>query len=391
MNCWENVNNSLVYDFGSSMIRSGFAGDAFPSISIPSVCHINEADTFLLSSESSQLHSFGNVLQQNKQEEIVNIINDSYSFSDPKLLSDFFLWSLFQMGIQGAEISALFTYPSHLASNTGHRLTWQHTLCEVGFEAINFPSISLSHDSTLSTYAQCLQTATVIDFGWSCLRVVPVIEGKPQYDQIKIHPIGGYGLSQLLSQQLGSRNIAVDPKNEVWTPSQFELERRKTLTEILQNCCSFASSVIDEDFLCFLNERPIDLKSEMTLISNLHFNQIDGDLEEDKVMPLPQLIADAISECNDSSKRKLWNNIISSGGFSRLSSFIDKVQDELKSVVDPTFNMRVQYPMNNMTGYENQVWTGGSIFASSSIFPHFLISKKDWEENGDSILNVKFK
>ncbi|KAH0785631.1 Actin family protein [Histomonas meleagridis] len=295
------------------------------------------------------------------------------------------------MSAQGSDMSALFTCPSHLASTPDHRIMWQHALCEVGFETVNFSSVSLSNDAALSAYAQCLQTATVVDFGWSCLRVVPVIEGKPQYDQIKVHPIGGYGLTQLLLQQLGSRNIAVDPKNDIWTQSQFELNRRKTLTEILQNCCSFASSVIDEDFLYFLNGRPIDLKSEMTLISNLHFNQLEGDSEEDTVMPLPQLISSSINECSDTSKRKLWNNIVSSGGFSRLSSFIDKVQEELKSVADPIFDVRVLYPMHNLTGYENQVWTGGSIFSSSSIFPHFLVTKEEWFENGDSILNVKFK
>lgn len=379
MNCCNNNYNCLVYDIGSSFIRCGQAGYGFPDISQPTICSENPdgSISFYISSVKNQ--------------EIKSIIDSSYSFTDKNIMGNFFKYSIDKIGVTfDEELNALFTYPGHLASSSEHRLKWQSTLCEVGFEETGFHNISLVSDASLSAYAHCLQTALVVDFGWSSLRIVPVVEGIPQYNQIKIHPIGGFGLCQLLNEQLKLRNINTFNDQKL-SNEQNEYFNRRILTDILHSCCSFAQSVIDEDFLYFLNERPIDLKSEMTLISKIHFNELEGDTEDDNVPSIIELIKSAINECNDVEKRNLWGNIVTSGGFAGLNSFIDNLQIGLKETSDPRFNVKVNYPMSCNISFDQMVWTGGSIFGSSSVFHHFLISKEDWEENGESLLNVKFK
>ena len=63
--------------------------------------------------------------------------------------------------------------------------------------------------------------------------------------------------------------------------------------------------------------------------------------------------------------------------------------DEIKAIADPTFDVKVHYPMHQVVAGDFNVWTGGSILASSSIFQNFCVTKSEWDENGESIVRVK--
>ncbi|OHT08334.1 Actin family protein [Tritrichomonas foetus] len=384
MNCEPNIYSTVVYDIGSAMIRVGHAGEGFPVISQPSFVANKTVDENIEFYYNDQF-----LYTTSNKYEVAPLIDESYTISDAGLFSSFLSWSYDQLSVDPRERFCLFTQPAHLVS-TDHSRQWQKTLCEIGFEAMGNPGICISPDATLSTYAHCLQTALVVDFGWSSFRILPVIDGKVQYANAKIHPIGGFGLSQLLCEQLNVRSISLLPKNADISDGQNLLHQRKLSTDIIHNCCTFAKNTIEEDFLYFLPEqRPIDVKSEMQLISALHFNPIDSDDTTENVLPVPEMIKMAIDESPDDQKRDLWKNIVSSGGFSSLNSFIAKLKNETKKIADPVFQVQVQYPMHKMVAGDFLVWTGGSILASSHVFDRFCITKEEWEENGEAIMRVK--
>ena len=382
MNCEPNINNAIVYDIGSAFIRSGHSGEGFPTVSQPSFAAYDKV--------SNEIFYPDNYLfSVSKNYEISYLIDDHYSIPEPNNFSHFLNWTHQQLSIDPNERNCLFSQPAHLIE-TDHNARWQRTLCEIGFEEMNHPGISIVSDATLASYAYCLQTALVLDFGWSCMRVVPVIEGKVQHKSIMIHPIGGFGLTQLLYEQLKSRSISLVPKNPVWSEDQITVNQRRIAADIIKNCCTFARNTIDEDFLYFLNDqRSIDVKSEMQLLAALHFNVIDSDNTTENVLPISEQIHQSIESVPDEYKRDLWSNVVTSGGFSSANSFISKLQSELIKVADPTFKVHVHFPMHRMVSGENMVWTGGSIFSSSMIFPKYLVSKEEWQENGDNILRVK--
>lgn len=397
MNCEPNIHTTIVYDIGSAMIRIGFAGDAFPMISQPSFVAYKrgEGDDISLYFEDKYLYS------TTQHFDISYLINDSYSIPDPALLSHFFLWSNKYLGLNsGGEDSqldagALFTQPAHLIGSDSS-FSWSKTLLEVGFENISYPSICIAADASLGCYAHCMQTATVIDFGWSSMRITPVIEGKSHPEFSRVHPIGGFGLSHLLYQQLASRSVDLSPKSFVDNPfvsklseAQIAIHQRKLSTDVIHTCCTFANNALDEDFLYFLSgSGPIDLKNEMKVMSSLYFREILSDETEQNVPSLPELIKSSISDSPDQSKRDLWSNIVTCGGFSSINSFVSKVQATTKKVAGD-FDVKVHHPMHRAIEGDLVVWVGGSIFASSSIFPRFCITKSEWEENGESIINVK--
>jgi actin-related protein len=267
-----------------------------------------------------------------------------------------------------------------------HNDAWSRTLAELSFEQFGHTMIAVTSDAALATYSHCLHTALVVDFGWSCLRIVPVIESHPRTGAIRVHPIGGYGLTRVLAEQLQRRHICVAPSGD-GTESQRQQRERRKLVELIQTSCSYAANTIDEDFLCFVQGRPVDIQFEMQLIAAIHFTELGED--DQVVYPIAQLVKQAIDDCPDDAKRELWDNIVTSGGFSQLPSFLGKLQTEVKKVADPVFDVCVRYPMTERCGGRHAVWTGGSIFASSSVFPKFCVQKEEWEEHGEAILRTK--
>lgn len=384
MNCSLCDCNALVYDIGSAMIRAGIAGNAFPDIQTPSVA------SFVMEDGNLDFSFDESLLYSNFERGTVNIVDEKYCITDSELFENFLTYTHKKMNVNPADYSVLYTAPAHLITTKEHSENWGKRICDVSFEKLDHPAICLSPDASLAAYAHCMQTATVVDFGWSCLRVIPVIEGKTQVDHIQIHPIGGYGLSQLLYEQLSTRNIPLVPKNPNWSDGQWALHQYRRATNIIESCATYAQNTLPEDFLYFLDGKPIDLQTEMKLQAALHWDEIDNDeTTPGSVPPLPIMIQNAINECPDEHKRLLWKGIVTSGGFSAQASFIDKLQIELNKLVDPSIDNKINFPMHEMVRGSNTVWVGGSILASSSVFPRFLITKEEWKEYGESILSLK--
>jgi actin-related protein len=281
------------------------------------------------------------------------------------------------MSVDPSTFSIVYTQPAHLAGE--HNRAWARTLAELSFETFGHPAVAIVSDSVLATYAHCLQTAVVVDFGWSCLRVVPVIEGHPIISAIQVHPIGGYAFTRVLSEQLQRRHISVARRDSDLSPGQLQIQDRRILEEIVQTNCTYAANTIDEDFLFFLHGRPVDVQFEMKLLASIHFNPLSGEGEE-PIATAPQMIKQAIDKCPDTAKRALWENNVTSGGFSSLTSFISTLQNETRKISDTVFDENVRYPMIERCGGRHAVWTGSSIFASSSVFPRFCVTLPQWQE-----------
>lgn len=210
MNCKPNINNTVVFDIGLAMVRAGHAGEGFPSISQPSYASLD------LKSEEEESKLYFNdsyLYSRNGHFEILPLLNESYFINDKSVFTNFLNWTYEYLSVDPSDRNVLFTRPAHLAP-TEHNAIWSNALCEIGFETFGHQSICITPDAVLSSYAHCIQTSVVVDFGWSCVRVVPIIEGKIQTDCIQVHPIGGLVLSQLLSEMLKSRLDSVIPKEK---------------------------------------------------------------------------------------------------------------------------------------------------------------------------------
>lgn len=386
----DNPNNTIVFDIGSGTSQVGFAGEAFPIISIPSFAAIFED-----SEKTKYNFDSPSLFKTSPFPKIENIFNSEYNFSNPEIITNLLDFSHKKLNVVDTpNYSALFSRPSYLFSSDDREksISWYKILAEIAFETYNYSQICISPDALLSAYAHCFQTCTVVDFGWSATRIVPVIEGKINESSIKMHSIGGFALTQIFKQQMGNRHIVISsPSN--FSPEQKLIYERNEILRILNQNCTFSYSPLESDFYAFINgTRQIDIKNEISLLSSLHWisgNQTESSDPSLEFKPVQVLISEAIGASSD--KAALWQNIVTSGGFSSLDSYADRLQAEINNYLkEGGIKPRVHFPMNKMNGGAWTVWTGGSILGSSSIFSHFCLTNNEWKENGENIIYVKY-
>jgi len=359
------------------MTRIGFAGDAYPEINIPSY-YLQDDSNFrfgsseLLKRPNDQIHSF---------------YDQNYDINEGEYLKRLFEYSQNQFLYEPSEMTALFTQPAHKVMNSNYGDRYRRMITEQAIETYGYSGISFSSDSTLASYAHCFETATVIDFGWSCLRIVPVVEGKPVYSAITIHIGGGSVLSEILTGNLHEIGLKLIPEGKHYSKIQSSIVQNQVASDMILQACYYYSKNQDSEqseHIAYLDTRIVDLSKEMKFLSEILWITKEGG---DQIVSLPALVEKSIGQAPDSFKKSLWRNIVTCGGFSQLSGFQAKLQEELTLNSTNMFEKCVNYPMSEIDQANFAVWVGGSILGSSHVFPRYVVNKSSWEEHGDIILS----
>jgi len=399
MNILENPKGTLVYDIGSSSIKFGFAGDAQPLFSVPSsAAKIGESE-----------YQFGDEWMNKDYPglEIIQIIADNGFIGpyDQDIFSTFFDWTYSSqcMNIEPQEHPILVSQPSSLQRNSDQFDRWRKTICSVLFEFSNHPRVCFEYDSSLASYSHGVPTSLVVDFGWSCIRVIPIIEGRPHLSAIKTSPFGGFCLCDHLETRLSKFGIDIPVKfpskrgpfynQSPITESQKKYCKRLVLKDVIwNNLCFIPPKVIDPNgFLYFFNgiSDPFDVQEPMKQLGSLLFNA--QHTTQGLIQSLPDIVNEVINNTPADVRRTLWSNIILSGGSSNLRGFGDLLSNELNTRKPKNYTVSILKPAHQITSGSFAVWSGGSILGSLEEFEDLCISKSEWEEHGENILKTKCK
>ena len=102
---------------------------------------------------------------------------------------------------------------------------------------------------------------------------------------------------------------------------------------------------------------------------------------------IPQICYEIIQKCDKNLQKKLYNNIILSGGNSLFKGLPERFTQELKKLVDKSMKNEIKVIANKWRKYST--WIGGSILSQGQEFKNNLISKKEYKEYGSQIVHKK--
>lgn len=410
MNILTNSHNSLVYDFGSAAIKFGWGGNAQPLYVVPPYAASRTVDGDI------HIHFREEWLQKEMSYiDVVPMFDQNGARAakqdDNDIMSSFVDWTYALMlgDLDPGEYSVLYTQPTGLLNIPESFNEWRRSMAEIAFEFSNHPLVSFQHDSALACYAHIKHTGLVVDFGWTNIRVIPVIEGHPLRRSIAMHTAGGLQLSNILFDQMTSKGKNVrtflDPKpadgfgtfyghagrNIVSSQSQLNFCRRGVLIDIIKNHLRFdleekrkqqKETILD--YIYFMPGRePVDIQPEMEFLADILFEQTN---ETDS---LQQLISKAILSSPEPYQDILWKTIIPCGGLSSLPGYITKLEQKITEIAPPSVSPFVVPPVCKEASGGHTIWVGGSIVASMDSFPSVCITSQEWSEFGDSILHRK--
>ena len=382
MNLLPCESGALVYDLGSSSIQFGFAGDAQPLFSVPS-------SGSQCTRDGEEHIGFGNTWLQKQMQgiEILPMIDDRGCLADTGLVCSFFDWTYQScLSVESTERPVLVTQPSYLSGDAAAFSSWRKGLCEAMFEFAQHPAVCLEHDSVLACFSHAAHTAVVVDFGWAALRVVPIQAGRPLLASMqKETRIGGLGLSNALESDFdreGRRvTTAFDLPSCTVMPreSQRRYCQREVVKDILRSCLTFQPQIdmgVNKFEYYMPGHQLVNVEEKMKLYA--------------RSVPVQMLMQAAITNEHTPAdvRKQLWGNIVMSGGLSNLPGFgawLEASQPGTKQAYMP----KVMHARHRIVSGSNTVWAGGSILASLDTFQEFCITKQEWEETGENILQSK--
>ncbi|KAF0694016.1 Aste57867_15075 [Aphanomyces stellatus] len=266
------------------------------------------------------------------------------------------------------------------------------------FESYKATAFYSMQQCVLSLFASGRTRGLVLEAGHGSSHAVPVFEGYALPHATLHLGIGGYDITKHLELLLSkhghalksfSHTLFADMKeSHCYTPSAagstisgnqpgaddaqgnkpFELPDGSIIT-INQECRSKATDVL------------------------FHPNHLPDDHAAKQAKSFPDLACQAISMCDKDLQKDLRAAVVLSGGTTMIPGLSQRLHQELQAQLHET-DIRIVPDYNTRErGYNTHrkiaAWIGGSMFASLPTFKDIQITRQEWDEYHESILDRK--
>ncbi|GJC85039.1 actin-related protein 4 [Colletotrichum liriopes] len=304
---------------------------------------------------------------------------------------------------------------------------------EIIMENWGCPAFWLSRTPVLAAFAAGKASALVIDVGGSNTSVTAIHDGMVLKRSIQKSPVGGLWLSSQIRSLWETSEPKIEPiptfmvENktpvDAGAPPQFKqrqfgfsitdsfraYEDERLITE-------FKESVVEtwrgpgkytmpqnEDFAKTQPGRVFEFPnganqmwreqrykvSEGMWDETAAFPTNNEEFRLNKSQTIPELIRAALNAVDVDLRPNLLGNIVVTGSTSLLNGFNDRLNNELTAMY-PGLKIKI-----HAAGLSSErrfgAWIGGSILASLGTFHQMWISRKEYEENGVSIVEKRCK
>lgn len=295
-------------------------------------------------------------------------------------------------------------------------------MAEILFETFNIPGLHIAIQAVLSLAASWTNdkvktrdlTGLVVDSGYGSTHIVPVVDGHVISSCIEQMNIGGQDVTSYVQELLRERKepipygmgmevarVAKEQYSFTVPSIEKELERYDSNPEKYIKKYEGIHKKTGQKWNCNIGYERF-LAPEIVLNPSIYDPYIKR--------TLPEMIDDVIAHCPIDTRRKLYSNIILSGGNTVFRDFSRRLQRDVKKTVETrlkatratasTASSHSQLDSSdfNVNVIENNalnssVWLGGSILASTDEFFDVCCTKSQYEEEGSRIFrkNVAFK
>ncbi|KAG7298508.1 Alpha-centractin [Plutella xylostella] len=367
------VNQPVVIDNGSGVIKAGFAGDQIPKCRFPN--YIGRPKHVRVMAGALE----GELFVGPRAEEHRGLLSIKYPM-EHGIVTDWndmervwnYIYSKDQLSTFSEEHPVLLTEaPLNPRRN-------REKSAEVFFETFNVPALFVSMQAVLSLYATGRTTGVVLDAGDGVTHAVPIYEGFAMPHSIMRADVAGRDVTRYLRLLLRKEGV------NLRTSAELEIVR-----------CM-------KERACYLSPNP--LKEEALETERAQYTLPDGQQIEigpsrfraPEVLFRPDLIGEeceglhevlmfAIQKSDMDLRKVLYQNVVLSGGCTLLRGFGDRLLAEIRKMAPKDMKIRISAPQERLYS----TWIGGSILASLDTFRKMWVSKREYDEEGHRALHRK--
>jgi len=270
---------------------------------------------------------------------------------------------------------------------------------EIMFETFNVPGLYIAIQAVLALAASWTaenstksMTGTVIDSGDGVTHVIPVVDGYVIGSCIKHIPLAGSDITAYVKQELQNRGEPI--------PLHMKMEVAKAVKE---NFCYVCPNVekektkyenkpekyykVYEDINTLTKERfTVKVGYEAFLAPELFFQP--KLFNREFTTPLSELVDESILNSPIDVRRKLYNNIVLSGGSTMFKNLPKRLERDIRRRVNARLPESAKKVSVNVVSHAYQrfaVWFGGSMLSSTPEFFTKCHTREQYLEHGPRI------
>lgn len=379
---------AIVIDNGTGFIKAGMASDPAPRKKFPTMLGFSRFQGLDVAMDQPDF-MVGDKAYENKG--ILNIVNPIEkgiikNFDNMERIWHHTFYD--QLSVDPQEHPAMITdSPLNTFEN-------KEKCTQLFFENLNVPSFYIASSAVLALIASGSSKGVVFDSGEGATHVVPIYECYALPHSTKSIDISGKDLTEYMHYLLYSLGNTLSKKDSEIvqkikeTKTHISLGFEKELTE-------FKDSGNSKDIVMELPDgNSISIGSPQIECPEILFKP---HLLKDVGPAYPHLQA----KCNeigiheliyksyfaiDMEVRKLlFSKIVLAGGNTLFTNIGERIADEMKDAGGNSVSFKVSVPAER----QYTAWIGGSILSSLSPFQSMWISKKEYEDVGESIVRRK--
>ncbi|XP_003461547.1 actin-related protein T2 [Cavia porcellus] len=361
---------AVIFDNGTGLCKAGLSGEIGPRHVLSSI--VGHPNSKLMLAEPQQKYLVGDeALYRQEALHLRAPIERGLivGWDDmEKLWQHLFEWEL---GVKPSEQPVLVTEPS-LNPRENREKTAQ-----VMFESFGVPAFYLSDQAVLALYASACVTGLVVDSGEGVTCTVPIFEGYSLPHAVAKLYVAGRDITEQLTRLLlaGGRTFPC-------------LLDKALVDDIKEKLCYVASE--PEKELC---RRPEDILREYKLPDGNIVYLGDQLFQAPEVLFSPEqmgaqspglakMVAGSITKCDTDIQKKLFGEMVLSGGTTLFQGLDDRLLRELEPLAPKGIPIKITAPPDRWFS----TWIGASIVTSLSSFKQMWVTAADFKEFGASVV-----
>ena len=368
------IKQPIIIDLGSSQIKAGFYTKDSPSILMQNI--IGEPLSKIKSPHLNKTHYISSECDKYNNNLSIRYPIQRGIFTNYDDISLIFEYIFSQLELNNEQIKE---HPLLITEPINNKYSNSEKISEILFEKLNIPSLIFAKQPLLSLISTGYSTGVVLESGNDVTQSCVSYEGYLIENSCFRYDYGGKDVTNALK-------ILINRNKNINTHS---IDNIKVLNEIKEKHCYF-KILKDEndDFISVPSDyilpdgSQIVIKDEKILAPEILFN---NKLIFGEYLTFHEMIINSIKSVDINIKNKLYKTVILSGGNTQFKGIEEKMKLNLSNLVPRGVEIKIRTQINP----ELNCWKGGKIIASLSSFNKMLVTKKEWNEHGKNIINLK--
>ncbi|XP_071500299.1 actin-related protein 6-like [Diadema antillarum] len=285
----------------------------------------------------------------------------------------------------------------------------QEAMNEIFFEEYQFKSLLRINAGTLSAHNRKSEhpdhrCCMIVDSGYSFTHVAPYYNSQKVAEAIFRLNVGGKLLTNHLKEIISYRQLHVMDETYVmnqvkedvcYVSSQFykdmdiaKLKGKENIVcrdYVLPDFQDIKRGYVKEEAFGKQkpNEQIVRMNNERFAVPEILFHPSDISIQE---MGISEAIVHSINSTPEEMRPHLYQNIVLTGGNCLFPGFRERVESDVRSLAPVEYKVQVTLPKSPVT----YAWEGGKIMTESKEFAKLIVTKKQYDEEGQNICFDKF-